>query len=363
MSYKPAIKILTLAVLSVSFVSQAFAAGATSFYDYTPSAQTVNGEAFPRNNKTLFRGTTDHQMDLTKAISAMLGDVNANVESLFFSTIKNQLMQVNFPPAVGLNSYLQSEIGKAIQANGGPLKLTAAVKATRKLVDSTFAYYDQTGTAVAQNVNYRSGSYSDWPNDIIFSTLLSPVAGTYGDRMLVIKEQKPRSLDLNFWNYVNNGLWYDHTRDIGEFIAFGYLPAGDVQGYQVRAGGNKGWHYVQLAVYKNPAGKGLLVFAGERQDGSTSTCIDQNRSNKVFYHCDYRAGSIVNAVPNLSNEKVQLAGVIGICASEDDASCELPNDAETAKYPKKSLSRDATEALRAAVKGLKVQGQRLKVEL
>ncbi|MNS83391.1 hypothetical protein D3C72_1171770 [compost metagenome] len=355
-------KLLAFTVMGSVFSLEAMAASAQSFYDYTPSPATINGERFPRNNQTLFRGTTDHQMDLKKAISAMLGDSNANVESLFFSTIKNELMDVSFPPAVGLNSYLHSQIQKLIQQNGGPLKLSAAVAATKKLVDGTFAFYDQNGSAVSNNVNYRSGSYVDWPNDIVFTTLLSPVGGTYGDRMLVVNEQKPRSLDLNFWNYVHNNTWYDHTRDIGEFVAFAYLPAADLTGYQVRDGGNKGWHYIQFAVYRSTNKKvpALLVFSGERKDGSTSTCIDFDASEKTYNHCEYRAGEIVDSKPKLSREKVSLVGIISLCSGDDDSSCARPSDEELGKYPRKSSS-DASRSIQEVIKGLKVQGQRVRL--
>jgi hypothetical protein len=355
-------KIPAVALLSLGLSQSVFAGSARNFYDYTPQAATINGERFPRNQQTLFRGTGDGQMDFSKAVSAMLGDNNANIESLFFSTIKYELMAKPFAVAVELNSFLHQQIQKLIQQNGGPLDTSAAVAATRKLIDGTFAYYDQNNTAISTSVDYRSGSYVDWPNDIIFSTILSPVAGTYGDRVLVLNEQKPHSLDLNFWNYVHNNTWYDHTRDIGEFISFAYTPAEDLTGYQVRQGSSKSWHYIQFAAYRSADrnSKALLLFNGIKKDGNLSTCIDLNKSENAYYHCDYQAGEIVESRPALTNEKVQLAGIISLCASDDDASCSRPSDKELQKYSKAGFPSELVQRIQASLKTLKFKNQRVK---
>lgn len=351
--------ILKTTLIAFGLFSSTAMASSQTFYDMSPAATTIGGVRYPRSQNHLYRGTTDGQMDFKKAVSAMLGDQDANVESFFFSTIRSELMQIPFPRAMPLNNYLRQQIQKAIAQNGGALSLTKAVQETKRLVDGTYAFYDQNGTAESTYVNYRSGSFVDWPNDVVFSTFLSPLAGTYGDRILVIEEKQPRSLDLNFWNYTRNGTWYDHTRDIGEFIAFGYLPASDLAGYQVRTGSSKSWHRIQYAAYI-PASKEtdvLLVFEGLRDNGRDSSCIDLNSKNKTYYHCEFQPGDIISTIPDLSSEKVKLAGVISLCTSSDKNSCATLSKTEAQKYPSAAISSSKKQEIENSLKGLTINGK------
>lgn len=359
------LRFIFIALVMIGQSNISWGSAAQTFFDYSPSSQTIGGVQYPRKQNHLYRGTTDSQMDFSKAIGALLGDSSGTIESLFFSTIKNELMDVAFPLAVPLNSYLHQQIQNQIQQNKGPLSLSSAVTATKILSDKTFLYYDQKDTAISTYVNYRSSTYQDWPNDVVFTTFLSPLAGTYGNRVLVIREKKPRSLDLNYWNYANNSAWYDHTRDIGEFIAFGYIPAEDLTGYQVRTGSNKSWHSIQYAAYKptdvTDTAKTLLLFTGLRQNGDLSSCIDLNSSDKTYYHCEFKDGSIIDSRPPLSKEKVRLAGIISLCTSDQESSCAKPTPAELSKYSRAKLPDQLIREIQTSLKKIKVRGQQIKL--
>jgi hypothetical protein len=357
--------IITIFILNLSLASQAQNA-ATSFYDFSPARQTIQGEIFPRRG-FLYRGTTDAQMNLRLATQALLGDGSATIESLFFSTIKHQLMGKPFPPAVTLSGFLENKIQDLTKARGS-LSASEATEESKKLVDGTFQHYLKQGTLLSQYVNYRSGQYTDWPNDAVFTTHLPPLAATYGDRILVIEERKPRSLDLNYWNFANNSTWYDHTRDIGEFLAFGYIPGSDLSGYQVRSGGSKAWHYVNYALFKNreSKSKALMIFSGKKGDGETSTCIDFEASSRSYVHCHFSPGTIIYEKPALSSEKLSIVGIVTICGDESKASCDMISKAELTKYPIEGNSavkqKIKTEITRSLEK-LKVNGKAVKLFL
>lgn len=335
---------------------------AQNFAELSPSSQILKGIQYPRKNIYLYRGTSDGQLSFAKAASAMLGDKTANVESLFFSTIKNKLMQQNFALAVALNSYLNQEIQNKINANGGPLDLLKATNAAKDLVDKTYSYYKQQGSLVPNYINYRSSSYIDWPNDVVFTTAISPLAGTYGNRVIVFKEQLPRSLDLNFWNYVNNGVWYDHTRDVSEFTAFGYMPSTDILGFQIRTGSNKNWHSISYAIYKprDASTETLLVFTGMKANGQLSTCLDFDAKNSSLYHCEFDESSIILTAPPLSSEKAKLAGIISLCTNDQTSSCSQPSSAEIAKYQVSQLPVNLIQEIQNSLKGLVVKNKVLR---
>jgi hypothetical protein len=311
--------------------------GANNFYELSPSGKTISGVKYPRNEMTLFRGTGDGQMSPQMAVRALLGDSSVYVESFFFSAIKNKLLDRPLTANVQLNSYLD---GKISEAKSSGLTEEAAIKITRRLVDETFSYYEKRNSLISTYVDYNSGSYVDWPQDVVFSSILSPAAATYGNRILVIQEKTKRSLDLNYWNKEKNDVWYHHTRDIGEFVAFGYIPGSDLIGYQVRDGSSKSWHSIRYALFKplKDVKNYVLVFSGQRQSGQKSTCMDVSSSEKTYRHCDYTAGQIATEPPKINlNEKIKLVGVISLCDKKQD--CALPDSKELNGY---DLSDDSS---------------------
>lgn len=264
----------------------------------------------------------------------MFGDSNAFTESLFFSTIKNKLMLRAFSKAIPLSPYLEGQIAALLKSNHGrALSEDRAVQATKDLVDGTFEYLKNRNLLLNQYIDYSSGSFIDWPQDVVFTTVISPVAATYGDRILVVKEKSFRALDMNYWNKLHNDLWYQYTRDAGEFISFGYLRPEDLVGYQIRTGREKSWHRIETAFYKSVQnGKvSILVFSGKRARGDDSSCLDFNSVDKAYYHCDYRPGRVVTGPPALSHEKPQLMGVLILCRSQ--GSCDSLPLSEIKKYP------------------------------
>lgn len=307
----------------------------SSFYSYSPKTKKINGTTFPRNGLTLYRGTGDPQFSTAKAIKALLGDKNAYLESFFFTTIKMALQKKTFNGPVTLSSYLNKQIDLLIKKNKDQaLSETQAVQETKALVDESFRYWNSVNKVVPVYIDYQSSQWQDWPLEVVFSTIVSPAAATYGDKLVVINESTPRSLDLNYWNYIHNGLWYVHTRDADEFIAPGYLPPNDITGYQVRTGKDKGWHFIKYALYKMKInGKPyILIFSGQKKNQQASTCMSYSSYLQKYVHCDYKAFDIALTPPQLTNEVVQLVGLLSLCPQK--GSCQKVDQLKQhLKYP------------------------------
>lgn len=299
---------LIVGLISLESMGQGNFSKGPGFFSYSPRSE---GQ-FPRNDQVRYRGTNDSQINLARAIKALLDDPTTYVESRFFSAIKLMLMKQAASNTSKISRKLMADIQSAIDQNGGrAFDENQAAQVARTLVDKTFDFYEKEGFVEDTYLNYRSGNYVDWPTDAIFTTTVSPAAATYGDRVLVVQELSPRSLDLNFWNLKKNGTLYDHTRDVGEFISHGYIPARDIIGYQVRQSASSGpWHSIEFGVYRDRIKNNsfLLIISGRTLAGNSSSCIAHDAQGHLV-HCSYRAGTIALEPPKLTSEFVQVQGV------------------------------------------------------
>jgi hypothetical protein len=280
-----------------------------SFANFAPAGQQIAGVPYPRTQMIQYRGTTDSQLDLLRATRAMLGDETAGIESMFFTTIKSELAGQPFSRAVPLNNYLQQKIRDARP----PLGELQAVAEAKVLVDKTFEFYQSQGILEAKYFDYSSSTYTDWPNDVVFTTVIAPAAATYGNRVVVVQDRSRRGLDLNYWNYSRSGKWYVHERDAGEFAYPGYIEAQDIIAYEIRSGRDKAWHTIEwvLRQFEVEGKKHIMVYDGYRNDGSPGTCMTYNHGNPKF--CDYRPGDIALNPLEPSNESPRVVGIVTTC--------------------------------------------------
>lgn len=326
------------------FISQTVLAG-SDLAQFSPSGQRIRGEQYPRNGRLLFRGMEQHQFELDKALKSMLGDKSSMIESRLFTSIKYELLGQSFSHAVGIDR----QIGHQTYRNSFSEDVEATEK-TKELLDQYFNSLSRS-EHIAKNIDYRSGSYNDWPSDIVFSSIIQPAAGTYGYNMAMIRETSPRSIDLNYYNYVNNNAWYDHTRDVGEFAAYGYIPSEDIVGFQVReTAGSKGWHRIRYAFQKDESAQleQVKVFDGAHPYYKTpSSCMSFNNQDEM-YHCNYRPGTIQMTVPRLSRYKAIQIGLIILCGqTESDSDCKQRYGVESVSFNGR-IDRDIQAKIDAA---------------
>lgn len=201
---------------------------------YDPQQQNISGVNFPRNNEYLWRGMDKAQFDLPQAVRAMLGDDSSNIESKAFTHIKLSLMQ-NYSPfsSIVLGAGIDAQI--AAQSSSS-LSEAKAVEKTKKILDAHFLGLGAT-TIINQFLNYWSPAYADWNHWGVFTSIAPAISFSYAKSIFVsIREKKPRSSDLNYYNYVTNSSWKGgfgsgHHGDTGEFIAPGHIQSEDISGY------------------------------------------------------------------------------------------------------------------------------------
>lgn len=304
-----------------------------SFYDFSPAPSFIKNIQYPRNDRPLYRGTSEEQMSLRKAISALFGDSNAVIESKLFLEIRSRLQGKMSPFQTSLDAYVENQIKLAIKNNNGVyLDETQSIEKSKEICDQSYNYHAKNFSYISRYFNYRSSGYIDWPNNLIFSTVISPAAATYGDRVIVTIDKELRSLDVNYWNLINNNVLFDHTRDVGEFIAFGYTPADHIIGYEVRKGSNKSWHQVDFAIYKSFTNKSYaLIFSGLMQNNYLSSCLYTDLKKQLISHCKFKPGTTQIDIPDQHIEKVQLIGLLTSC-NHSTGKCEEVDSSELAKY-------------------------------
>lgn len=242
---KPRLISLTIALLQLpGLLFVLLTAGAAraelNLYSLSPRTQVLRGITFPRNNLVFYRGINEAQADYPRAVSAMLGDRTANIETPVFFTLKQILMgktptlletfrdiQVEFSE---LN--LQSLAEREVRANGKDFDEAQAIETAKKILSQVYTE----SYARTRAVDYTSSNRNDFPRAFAYSTIYVEVAKIYSPHILIFDEKENRrSLDVNYWNQVNNGHWV-HTNlsypDRGEFLTPLYIPYNQVVGYQ-----------------------------------------------------------------------------------------------------------------------------------
>lgn len=346
------------------FVSQIIYANGDSFFNFSPAPTTINNIKYPRNENIHYRGTTEQQLSLTDTIDSFFQNPDISIETKFFSEIKAKLMGKASPFRISLGSYISSEIDKEIKANQGYLNNSQAVQKAKTISDKTFDYLSKNFNEISKYFDYRHGSYSDWPDNVVFSTIIPPVAATYGDRIIVFKDQPIQSLDVNYWNYIKNNTKFDHTRDVGEFITFGYVPGNKLIGYEIRYGSSKAWHQIQYAIYKSfSTKKYALILSGQMDSGYQSSCflVLEKTENRVA-HCSFRPGQIVLDIPQALSEKVKILGLIQTC-NVNGKDCAEPELNELSKYTKANLPSSIEATIQESLNTLNKKNNNLKFKI
>ena len=247
-------------------------------------------------------------------------------------------------------------------------------------------------------IYYKSPKYSDFSDDLIYTTVLPFVASFYGPRFVEINEWQspvnqgaPRSVDMNFLNYEKYGSWLEdglparlsfYWEDSGQFITPMLTHSTAITGYQIRDNYRpvdrtvkNSWNIfevinkkligefrsvyqvyseIDLAFYKiKYKGEDIIaVFDGMKKDGSKSSCMLRSLSylnggykssfdHQIPYHCEETKTWIY---PNKTKEQASLIGFIKSCKMME--SCEVDenlknlfNNKSRKKLPKEMIKR------------------------
>lgn len=199
-----------------------------------PSEISISDVTFPRTGELLWRAMARAQYDESKAIAAMLGDDTANIESKVFTHIRNSLENRPSPFSFSFSGDLKREFKEALKQ--APMSPGLAVQKTKALMAGYFNSIDD-DTKNSTMLNYSSSSYLDWNPFAIFSSIAPAVCHFYGYPVLVsFKEKKVRSIDLNYYNYIENSYWNGGygsgvQADVGEFFTPSHVEASELEGF------------------------------------------------------------------------------------------------------------------------------------
>ena len=311
--------------------------------------QIIDGIEYPRINETKYRGVEPIQMDRNKAIKAMLGDENANIESILFSAVKLKLMNEDVPfislvVNIFVDRNLSREINKAVSKNNNRYfnEKDASQKALTIIEESIQKHIWKKGF-LRSYVDYKSYSLELWAKEVIFSTVYLEVANIYSKDIVVLEDSKNNQmLDLNYWNKINNGSWVFTVHpwvDKGEFITPIYISNDKVVGFKQY---ESKWLSHQIyqdlqnnlsyAYFKDDNKKEILIFDGTNKKGQQQAIV---KENGIYYYAYSRFSEYADVPKQLavSKDKANIIGIIKLCPKTSP--CTLYNSA-FGVYPKSS---------------------------
>jgi hypothetical protein len=291
---------------------------------------------FPRDYTPRYRGQESELFSLDSALRAFFEDETATIESLEYSSI-SLILQDKWWPTLSEDKNKMFRMRKYFCKNWETKKKSKNIQnkychnlyktyvskginlhdTIEKLLTKKSKYSQREANLLTQNIlkkkfsyesnrvkrnrllDYNSHSYQDFPADVLFSTVFQQNAMIYGDTVIVIAPNDNRSLDLSYYNGINNMKW-GFAADAGEYITPGYIKAKEISGIHLRQRGeypDKIRNQVRINTYEvqkhfpikyafykiSHQGKVyVLVFDGKR--GSRDTyCI--KRSSNHFNHC------------------------------------------------------------------------------
>jgi hypothetical protein len=330
---------------------------------------------FPRDYALRYRGQESELFSLDSALRAFFGDRTATIESLEYSSI-SLILQNKWWPKAGEDKNKMYRMRKYFCKNWDAkdksknidnhychnLYKTNISKSTnlddviKKYMINSKTYSKEQANLITQNIlkkkfsyesnnvkrkrllDYNSDSYQDFPADVLFSTVFQQNAMIYGDSVIVIAPDDNRSLDLSYYNGINNARW-GFAADAGEYITPGYIKASEITGIHLRQRGDypdKIRNQVRINTYESQKNfpikyafyktsykhkTYILIFDGKR--GARNTyCV--TRSSNTFNHCRWAEPMHNNGVELLlaGNQplgKVQkyVPNLIGVLALDE----------------------------------------------
>lgn len=338
-------KLIALLIVLLSFGGSWAKSITYDLSPYNPQRQVINEMQFPRNHLVLYRGINASQYSVVQAIRAMLGDKSASVESKLYFTIKQELKGEDRTLlsrrevlerylTLNISSYITDAKKLLIKRNPHLIDQIA-----RNILDEAFTnYYSDASQFLNQYIYYNNGKpLVDWPSAFMYSSIYVEVAKIYSPN-IVIFENDGRSLDVNYWNYVNYGFWVKTNRpwvDKGEFLTPYLIHSQDVLGYQYnRTDYNSNW----LEYYPLRIGGSIHSFFKYTYEGNNYVMAVDGRSAQHIVKQRGRFFSassqfeVMSDLPKLSrvsdDSQLPVIGFFLLCSDDqiNDRECEVPEN-------------------------------------
>lgn len=327
-----------------------------SFKSFNPRAENILNIDFPGNSHPLYRGAyeSNPQFSFEKALSGLFMEKNWHIGSPMFFGITQVLngswtLDHTFFPSGNLpykmRDYFEArdilddiEFLLACQRGKAYSQVEAEIFAS-DLMNKTFSRMSR-GQIEARYFNIMDPDYykqrvqklgfGNNATDLIISSAYDLVAALYGSKILVLEDKRKRALDLSFFNFKKNNLFFHHWVDNGEMNAPGYIVADELIGYQQRkvdrlrvnwaqsATGNP----IDFAAYRIRSGSELAVLI---LDASDKNCITQGSDNRYYpcnaYWKDLMTSPVPYPTPQMPAGKIPLMGIIVQC--DDGKACPI----------------------------------------
>ncbi len=274
-----------------------------------------------------YRGTHEDQISLIHAIELILFPKKHFLESKAFSSIKSQVTDTSLSNdfKFAKKSELKQLIKQSINNNSFQ-NIEDANLASKNILDKYFRGMDPSRVK-SDFLNYSSGYYLDWSEEMVFTSFYQKIARAHGDRLIIIKELSTRGVDLNYYNYDQNNksLSLNSRNDLSEYVIPGYVPGSDIVGYEI-LNSNKS---SKLGFYRYVDKSIPYVLIVDLND---SSCTDFNVVSQKIFSC-------VDDSSYLPFEKQKLnilnsLSIIGVIEPRgSDIECALPLElANNSKY-------------------------------
>lgn len=326
-----------------------------SFARNNPPASTIEGISFPRNERTLYRGTnaSSSQFTATSTVLAMFGHHAGIVGSRYYSEVLSILQYARTLEGSPMRAqFEQSGIYNDIALlmacqKAKPFTKEEAALFAADLTDKTLANDAKREGVSRVYLDENSGVFQDWPSKIVYSSVHQTVAGWYGGKVLLFSNGGGRGIDHTYWEYRNRGRAFSNhfPADNGEYLTPGYIPPEDVSGYWIMARDERVFDLARQGAGYSPGIRWAFqkIQVGGQTfvavlDGEDRMCIEQGM-DLGFYSCrrNYpkpgEAG--IKPYPEVEYDKpVPIVALIASCAP-GAAKCAQVDDAFK-RFPLKS---------------------------
>ncbi len=205
--------------------------------DTPMTPDTIKGASYPRNERILYRGVEKNssQFWLTDIARIAFGDETHFIGSLGYAAVlqglENRQASADSVSASGStravnwgwNSDLYAQMGNVIrqcptELESRPFRSLAAAYLVNRHFESEFSSFK------TRLLDYLADGYINYSPEVTFTSVYSPVSLRAGLKVMMLKNDSRRGIDLGYFNYQRNGKrWFGPWGDYGEFIFPGYL--------------------------------------------------------------------------------------------------------------------------------------------
>lgn len=309
-----------------------------SLAGYNAPPSVVDGRNMPETHRTLYRGVAANspQFSAGTAISAMLGDDAALIGSHLYAEIRDILLgkQPLHTSAMRekLDTYgISSSISYLTQCQDFGEREASLLAAD--LTNKAMVWLHDHRVIEPRFIDETSGSFDDYPAEMIYSSEYQALADMYGAQILEIAPS--RSVDKHYWQFKNKQTGFDNhpPGDNGEFLTPGFVTPEEVKGYWLHesSDGDKSgidWAFEKVSV----DGKAYVLVL----DAQGARCIE-NDGHDHFFYCKRNYGDNVAGIKPLPtielDKELPVAAVIELC--DPKTPCAPPSKL-LAQYPKQS---------------------------